>query len=334
MKVNILGSCISRLIMLAGDQEGHGIADLEMELGYFLDKQNIVCTMLPSAFSKEEINSVMAEELWDRSRHRVLKQCLDKSTNRLLLESDAEYVVMDLYDMQTDFAILHNTMFSTCAHEFFNTQLFKKYQNEVQTANLMKLPEWLWYGYVDLFFEQLMKKYDKDHIILNRFRSNTYYLSKEGRLERIPDTFKQPYHSNDAYNETLKCLEDYIISRYDPYVLDFSKFYCGDAEKWDNLNGAHFENDFYTDSFQCIKEIMAEEKKQRAFVTPPFLSKIGDGQPEPWNGVPLDIEQLTRSVLELLNQGDLLWLGLLYKLCCYAPEDKRVRELIACFKAI
>lgn len=331
VKINILGSCVSRIIMLNGNKGGHGIASPDMELGYFLDKQNIVCAMLPSAFSDEEVASVTEAELWDGNRHKVLKQCLDKSTVRLLLESDADYVVMDLYDMQADFAVLHNTMFSTCAHEFFNTKLFRKYQGQVQTSNFMKLPEWLWYGYVDLFFERLMEKYDRNHIILNRFRSNTYYLSKAGRLERIPDSFKQPFHSNDNYNPVLRRLEDHIIRKYEPYVIDLSRFYCGDANEWENLNGAHFEKEFYMDSFETVCRIIREKPTQRNFGSPLFLERIGRAGEKPWEGVSLDVAQLTGKVLELLDQKDLLWINLLDKLYRYAPGDKRVQELAECF---
>jgi len=317
--------------MLNGDRRGHGIADPDMELGYFLDKENIVCAMLPSAFTAEEIATVREEELWDKTRFRALKQCLDKSTLKLLLESDAEYVVMDLYDMQTDFAILHNTMFSVCAYEFYNTKLYRKYQNEVQAGNFLQMPEWAWYGYVDLFFERLMQKYDRNHIILNRFRSNTYFLSKEGRLERIPEEFKKPYHSNDCYNSQLRRLEDYIIRKYDPYVLDLTRFFCGDASEWDNLNGAHFSKEFYTESFRYIRQIITEQPEQRMFAKPVFLEKIGVEDCGRYGGVALDVPQLVDSVLYLLDQKDVLWMNLLYRLYQYAPENEEVRSLVDCF---
>lgn len=41
-KVIVLGSCVSRISMLDGNQNGHGIASDYLELEYFLDKQ-ILC---------------------------------------------------------------------------------------------------------------------------------------------------------------------------------------------------------------------------------------------------------------------------------------------------
>ena len=73
---------------------------------------------------------------------------------------------MGNYDFQNDFGVCKETTFSTCAHEFFQTGLYRKYQNDVKIANFMELPTWIWYPYVDLFFEKLMTKYDSKHIIL------------------------------------------------------------------------------------------------------------------------------------------------------------------------
>lgn len=165
-KINILGSCVSRVSMLDGNQNGHNTAAKDIDMIYFLDKQNIVCAMYPPAFSQEEVNSIKAEELWDSTRHRTLLQCLNKDTVSMLLDSDADWLIMDLFDMQIDFGICNDTIFATCGNEFLNTQLCKKYYNNVELGNILCLPTWVYYGVVDMFFETIMKKYDSDHIIL------------------------------------------------------------------------------------------------------------------------------------------------------------------------
>ena len=74
VKINVLGSCVSRISLLNGELNGHGIYGENMQLGYFLDKQNIVSAMMPPAFSKEEIDSIRAEEIYDPSRiHAFIK---------------------------------------------------------------------------------------------------------------------------------------------------------------------------------------------------------------------------------------------------------------------
>lgn len=326
-KVNILGSCVSRVSMLDGNQQGHNIADENLDMVYFLDKQNIACAMTPAPFSREEVDSITEAELWDKSRIRTLKQAINKDTVSLLLESDANWLVMDLFDMQNDFAVCNDTMFSTCAHEFFNTKLYKKYAKDVQISNFMNIPKFLWYGYVDLFFEKIMTKYDSDHIILNRFRSNTYYLDKDGEIKLIPDNFKMPYQSNDKYNFKLNELESYIIKKYNPYVIDLSKYYMGDKNVWDNLNGAHFEKSFYYETFEQVKRIINGESKKKYYSEPNFFNDKRKGYEEE-NKRAFNIESALQLINKLIDEQDILWLNVLDKLNIYAPNDERVKQYL------
>lgn len=325
MKVNILGSCISRISLLDGDRSGHGIAHDRIEMEYFLDKQNIALSVMPPPFSKNEIMDISAEELWDKSRIHSLRQCLNKSTVHMLLESDADWLVMDLFDMQNDFAIYKETAFATCAHEYFQTKCFNKYKEDIKVANFMTLPKWVWYPYVDIFFEKIMKKYDENHIILNRFRSNTYYLDKDGAIKEIPNNFKNPFQANDKYNQSLKELEDYIIEKYNPYVIDLTQYFMGDATFWDNLNGAHFEKEFYRETYTQLIRIIQGETDNRYYSEPDFFNKTRRGYEEDKQRV-FDIEHGIKAVDMLISKEDFLWVNVLDKLDTYAPDDERVME--------
>lgn len=322
-KIIILGSCVSRISMLNGDQNGHGVASENLELEYFLDKQNIALAMMPSAFSREEVALVTADQLWDKSRINTVKQSLNKDTLRLIMESDAEYLIMDLFDFQTNFAILGTTAFDTNAYEFMNTVLFQKYQNQIQVSNFMELPEWLYYPYVDLFFKEIMHKFDSEHIILNRFRANTYYLGKDGRIKAIPDGFKNPFQANDKYNAPLRRLEDYIIQRYHPYVIDLSRFYMGDENVWGNIQGAHFENEFYHETFETINYIIKAKPKQRVWDKPTFFTNkyLPDDRK-------FDVDDAFVKLEQFVDKGDILWMNILDKLYKKVPEDVRVQEYI------
>lgn len=307
--------------MLNGDINGHGIADDNMELGYFLDKQNIVCAMMPPAFTDEEIDSIDIECLYDKSRYNSLKQCLNKKTVELLLESDAEYLIIDLYDFHNDIAIYNNTAFSTCAHEFLNTNLYKRISDNVKWSNFMFHPTWTWYPYIDLFFEKIMQKYDSNHIILNRVNCNKYYLGKDGRVKPISENFRRGWHAKYEYNENIRRIEDYIIQKCNPYVIDISKYYLVDENKWDDLNGTHYENGFYSQTFDIIKEIINNKPDKRVYDMPKFMSELDDMKVD----CELDIEEGIRSFLMLLEEEDLRWMSILAKLYVVAPEDERVR---------
>lgn len=191
---------------------------------------------------------------------------------------------MDLFDMQNDFAIYKETAFATCAHEYFQTSCSRKYKEDLQIANFMTLPKWIWYPYVDIFFEKIMAKYDANHIILNRFRSNTYYLGKDGMIKEIPDNFKQPYQANDKYNQSLKELENYITAKYNPYVIDISQYFMGVETFWENLNGAHFEKEFYRETFTQLIKIINGDTDDRYYSEPDFFNGNRRGYEEDKKG--------------------------------------------------
>lgn len=326
-KINILGSCVSRVSMLDGNRSGHNTAADDIDMQFFLDKQNIICAMYPPPFSREEVAEIRAEELWDKTRLRALQQCLNKDTLPMLMESDAEWLVMDLFDMQTDFAICNDTMFSTCAHEFLNTKLCNMNEKHIETCNILALPTWVYYGVVDMFFQTIMQKYDSDHIIFNCFRANTYYLDKDGIIKEIPSNYKMNCQANDKYNAPLQRLENYIINKYQPIVVDISKYFMGDKNYWDNVQGAHFEKEFYRESFDIITSIIRGETTEKYFSNPRFFVPNRRGIDEDMIRK-FDIESGIKMFEKLLNANDILWLNVLDKLSMYAPEDERVKNYL------
>ena len=297
-----------------------------MEQGYYFDKNNIAFMMLPRVFTDEEIDTISADDLYDKTRLKALKQCLDKSTMDLLLASDAEYLVIDLYDFHNDFVLYKNTAFSTCAHEFMNTELFELNKDNMKIANLMNMPEEYYYPLVDLFFDKIMNKYDANHIILNRFRSNKYYLAKDGMIKEIPEEYRKPFHSNYIYNENVRKLEDYIITKYNPYVIDLSSYYMCNENEWDNLNGAHFEKAFYIETYKYIRTILSGETDERYFDMPHFMWDNFGVPDESEKDYAFDVESAIELLIELVEKEDVLWVNILHKLNIYAKNNPVVME--------
>ena len=107
-------------------------------------------------------------------------------------------------------------------------------------------------------------------------------------------------------------LEQYFIDKYNPWVIDLSKYFMGDQNSWENLNGAHFEKQFYRETFFSKKRRGYEEDLQRKF----------------------DVESALELFYTLLDEEDVLWINILDKLNTYAPEDERVIELVQCMHDI
>lgn len=275
-----------------------------------------------------EVETIKVEELWNKKAIHSVKQCLTKDTIELLMESDADYLMIDLYDFHTDMGVVGNAFFSTCAHEFFNTALYQKHKDEVRLVNFMSMPKEIWYPYVDKFFEIIMEKYDSDHIILNRFRSSTYFLDTDGVIKLLPDTFKKGFQSNDKYNCKIAELEDYIIAKYNPYVIDLTKFFMSDVIYWGGTpHGAHLEKAFYNRAFAQVKRIINGETDCKYYNDPGFFQEENEIA-----NIPLDIEGGLEMLDVLLNVNDILWMNILDKLNKYAPEHEKVQLYMQYFQ--
>lgn len=334
MKVTVLGSCVSRVSLLRGETKAHGIVDGEkhgaggLELEYFLDKHNIALAMCPPPFKESEVNTITSQELWDKSRDVSLRQLLLKQTIPLLMNGKSEYLIMDFYDFHNNFLSYKDTAFGTGANEFMNTKLCRKYVNELTAYTFFELPTWVYYPLVDLFFEKIMQKFDSDHIILNCFRANTFYLDKDGKVKLIPEEFKQPFQCHDKMNSKCRRLEEYVIQKYNPYVIDISRYFIGDANLWSNLNASHFEKEFYRETYDQIVRIIDGEATERYFDTVQMFDKSRPGYEEDMKRK-FDVEyglQFFETLFKEYNGMTEIGLNILDKLCAYAPQDERVRR--------
>lgn len=261
--VDVFGSCVSRTVFLDGNFELKGCADPRIKINYFFDKHPILSCMTPvpntPVLNAEKILAIRKEELWDKSEHnlRGIQQELLKSTISLISESKAQFFVFDLYDFQTNIMLYDNTMFSPYKYEFFNTRLYQNNKN--QFSNLvypLELPLGLWYGYVKMFMDFIIEKYGIENIILIRFSACSHYISKQKNVLSIPARYINPWTANYRFNDKLRQLEDRIIDEYNPHVIDYSKYYIGDENKHSDLQGAHFSDGYYKESFKKIKEIL------------------------------------------------------------------------------
>ena len=207
---------------------------------------------------------IKQNELWDKSEHnlRGIQQELLKATIPMLENKHGEYFVFDLYDFHTDLVVYENTMFSPYKYEFYNTNIYNENKEQFQLRfTPIESPLGLWYGYVKSFLDKIYEMYESDKVILVRFKACSHYISKNKTIEEIPDRFINPWMANWKYNEKIFQLEELIIKEFNPRVIDVSKYYIGDEELFpEDLQGAHFEKNYYMESFKILKKILFENE--------------------------------------------------------------------------
>jgi hypothetical protein len=204
--VDVHGSCVSRSIF---NQDKSG----DVSVGQNFSRNNIVSCMMPPV----ELE-IPREELRYRSdyAYRCVEYALNKETVPRLLDSTADFLAVDFFDMCQHVAAIGHTTCQTYDYTLLNAPSFR---NRMGGGGLLflEIPTYLWYGYVDLYWMNITEKY-QNNIILSRLNCCGEYLTKESAVAPLPE--RTLFFGNEKYNKALAELEQYIIDKYKPYVID------------------------------------------------------------------------------------------------------------------
>ena len=116
-----------------------------------------------------------------------------------------------------------------------------------------------------------------------------------------------------------------MIRKYNPYVIDISRYFMGDANIWDNLNASHFEKEFYRETYDQIVRIVNGEPTERYFETVNLFNADREGYQEDLKRK-FDVDYGLELLKILLGKDDALVLNILDKLYSYVLEDERVKQ--------
>lgn len=178
--VDVHGSCVSRSCFNLIDQS-------KIKVLNTFSRNHIVSCMMPSAnisFSHGELvkhNSEYAE--------RCMRLALNKQTVPLLLESGSEYLVIDFFDFCQPVAAYFDTTFSTCDYTFYNTAAYRDQRKQFHTVDFLNIPVFLWYGYVDRYFQLMAEKFN-GKLILNRLDCSGIYLNRQNKINDVPKNLR------------------------------------------------------------------------------------------------------------------------------------------------
>lgn len=264
--VDVHGSCVSRNILNFNKES-------DIAVNQFFSRNNIVSCMMPPAdisTSREELKLYESEY-----SHRCLRYSIEKKTVPLLLSSKADFLVIDFFDLCQPVAGYKNTTFSTYDYTFYNTAAYRNEQEEYKLVNFLDLPGFLWYGYIDLYWQQMLEKFG-EKIILVKLHCCNKYISKEGIVKPTPPNLLG--FGNAKYNQQLYDLEEYVIKKYDPYVIDVSKYFIPDENYNPDVTPVHFEKNYEISAQLLIEEILVNRPKQKYYdaLTPQIVAQLLD----------------------------------------------------------
>lgn len=255
--VDVHGSCVSRSCFNLIDQS-------KIQVQNFFSRNNIVSCMMPPAeleFSHGELLQYSSEY-----SERCMRFALNKQTVPTLLDSNAEYLVVDLFDFCQPVASYRDTTFSTYDYTFYNTAAYQAQKAQFAMIDFIDVPPCLWYCHVDRYFQLMMEKF-KGKVILNRLSCSNIYLTGKNTIKDIPENLR--FFGDSKYNHMLYDLENYIIDNHCPFVVDISKYFIPDEHYNADTTAVHYEEAYEILQSRIIMEII-EGNGRRYFDTLPL----------------------------------------------------------------
>ena len=253
MKVDVHGTCVSFNLLKKNDGIGfqHRLDGVETNL--YFSHVNIAGSVF------QAINAIPAEAdfIAGIDHHTIRNIITDLSKNVIdkLLNSEAEWLMVDFYDFARIQWIYENGCYTHTADlSIAAPEYYKRVQNQISGYfRWIDIPEFIWYPYVDNYFELIMPKF-KDHIILNRLCMNQYCITEQGMMAEIPS--ETAYLGSYRDNQKIRRLEDHVISKFGLKTIDISKYYFSDwAFKHDVLS-VHYETDYYKRGGEILRDII------------------------------------------------------------------------------
>jgi len=252
--IDIHGSCVSRDIFNCPDNKN-------VKVRHYFSRNNIASSMMPPAdisTKKEELSKYDSEY-----SHRCVRQAIEKQAVPLLTESESEFLVIDFFDFCQPVACYKGTTFSTYDYCFYHTSAFRNEREAYSSVNFFDVPSYLWYGYIDLYFQKMTQKFGKQRIILNKLNCCNGYIDKSGNLKPTPENLLN--FGNAKFNKHLDDLENYVIQKYNPYVIDITKYFIPDETDNPDVTPIHYEGSYHEAAWFLINNILMNKPTQRLY---------------------------------------------------------------------
>lgn len=254
INVDIHGSCVTREIFNFFDEN----TKKEIKVNQYFYRQNIVSSMMPETGLPTDFENIGGGIEEKEFLRRSLNYALDKSTVPRLLNSESKCLIVDLFDVFEFVMTYKNTTFSTVDELFWGTPNFKENFDEIKRMNFCEIATCYWYGYIDLYFKSMTGKFDK--VILNRLSRCEIYISENGTMRSIMEDYSHNTGSSAEHNLSVRVLEEYIIDRYDVYVMNYTKYFVGEHEATPyGIAASHFEKLYYQTGKDILPLIIKQE---------------------------------------------------------------------------
>lgn len=258
--VDIWGSCISREI--------YNLNSGVIKLDKYLYRSSCI-----HAFSEPvEVDVSMfdnAEQFSGGWRRDVVRSEFMREASTQLENSNAEWIVMDLFDLVEECYALNGKPFILDAFGR-NSPFFRKMKKDCVDFFWYEQPDEIVQERMDALIKFLTKRYG-NNIILNRHLRTGYRININNEI--IPfDSYAQELRN--SHNQFIRKWEQYFIDKTACYRIDIAKDFLGDEMFVWSASPVHYEDEFFSQSIRIIEEIIINKPTQKEFNEYPYSVKL------------------------------------------------------------
>lgn len=241
VKVNIFGSCVTR------DTLEHDYRK-ELCIGEYIARQSIISSIsVPVEFDEKDI------QLNSCFQVRQLESDLKKNALTRLVNSDAEYLIIDLIEERFKIGKIKKS-YITISNELSQSNVLKcenlKIYEKKKRGRKVYLKHKDIQIFIDKFLECLLKKYSQNQIIIHEVYLSDYFIDKTGIKKEFPNYYVVYNHRiNDILAYMYMCVKKRLP--YANVISISSKYVADEKHKW-GLAPMHFQEEYYIEAMNCL----------------------------------------------------------------------------------
>ena len=194
---------------------------------------------------------VDAEQFCDsRWRRNVISDAFKRKGIETLENSAGQWIIVDFYDLICTMAEFHGDLFEI--DDFLRrTDFFKKNKKDIVECYLFEKRDMKYcFEGITKFSNEILDIYG-ENIILVKTEPKNRYITSDYELAEMPD----PMY--DIKKKFISLCEERFAGITKCYVIDISKnFYSSDAFPYGGKNITNYEDEFYRQAAEFIKDIL------------------------------------------------------------------------------
>ena len=194
-------------------------------------------------------------------RRRTMRDAFNRNGFDLLADSEAHWIMVDLYDLICTMADYNGDLFEV--DDFIRrTEFYKAIQGDCRECYLFEKRDMKYcFETITRFANEIHEQYG-DNIILLKTDPKDSYITVDGRLKEFENE-----GMFDIKRKFISLCEERFSSVTGCYVIDISKhFYSSDRFPLGGAHIAHYEDEFYRQTAEYISTIL-KGTEQKIFST-------------------------------------------------------------------